>query len=269
MYMEKEYPIRNDLAILNHDLKRKRVINFEQIKVISYQKERYHYTNILFQNLNIKENKLKIEEIIIRELKKYFRKYHLTKKDIALVVGLGNSMIASDSIGVKTVELVKSTAYLSNIIKNEKIRPVYTYLAGIMKDRGFMPYEGILALKKQLKPDFLIVVDAFVSSDIQYLNRLIQITDQGIVPGSGIWNLEEEISYRTLKIPVIVIGIPTVVEASTIIRDALGGKENTISFHEGYDFLVSPKDIDIMVLEFSQILASSINKVLNSNNVEW
>ena len=96
-----------------------------------------------------------------------------------------------------------------------------------------------------------------------YLNKLIQITDSGITPGSGINNYGEEISLNTLKIPVITVGVPTAIEASSIIKDALNIQENELTFKEGYDLIVSSKDIDIFINKMSKLIGETINEVLS------
>lgn len=259
-----EYKMRTDLAIQNNSLQKKRTRKVKNIEIRNYQKENYHYTNILYQHIENKENENQLVNILVKELEKYLKKYNLKKKSSCLVIGLGNKKIVSDSLGPLTVEHIFATGYLKNLNIITKYRMVYTFIPDVLKNTGMMPYKSIKAIKKELKPDFIIIIDSLISGSIKYLNKVIQITDVGITPGSGISNYQEEISKNTLNIPVISIGIPSAIEASTIIKDALNIKEDKLLYKKGYDLIVSSKDIDIIMEKLSKILGESINKVLNN-----
>lgn len=257
-----EYKISSDLAVQNKNLKIKLEYKENNILVKNFKEREFKYTNIIFDNLEISENIINLENIIIKELKKYLKKYNLKKDSSVLIVGLGNSDISSDSLGVKTVNKVKATAHLNTLL-NTNFRSIYTFIPGVIKDTGIMAFNSIKALKKEIKPDFIIIIDSLVSSSINYLNKLVQITDRGIIPGSGIINYQKEISIKTLKIPVISIGIPIVTYAYTIIRDVLEVKEEKIKYKEGYDLLVASKDVDITVSKLAHVLSNVLNKTLN------
>lgn len=259
-----EYKIRTDLAIQNNSLQKKRTRKVKNIEIRNYQKEKYNYTNILYQHIENKENENQLVNIIVKELEKYLKKYNLNKKSSCLVIGLGNKRIVSDSLGPLTIEHIFATGYLKNLNIITKYRMVYTFIPDVLKNTGIMSYKSIKAIKKELKPDFIIIIDSLISGSIKYLNKVIQITDVGITPGSGISNYQEEISKNTLNIPVISIGIPSAIEASTIIKDALNIKEDKLLYKKGYDLIVSSKDIDIIMEKLSKILGESINKVLNN-----
>ena len=107
---------------------------------------------------------------------------------------------------------------------------------------------------ESVKPDYLIVIDALVSNSIDRVNKTIQISDTGINPGSGIGNDYLEISKNTLSIPVIAIGVPTVIDISNIFDK------------EKANFIVTPKDIDSEIEKLSDIIANSLNKVLKKDN---
>lgn len=258
MIMNYEYNIRTDLAIVNKNLKKRRGYNFNGISVKKFRDDNFNYTNILFNNIELKDNRYDLEHIITKELKCFLKKYQLEKSDTILVVGLGNKNIASDSLGVITVSNVLATGYLKELADN-KINTIYTFTPGVMKDTGFMSYKSIKALVRELKINMVIIIDSLISDNVLYLNKLVQIGDAGITPGSGISNYQEEISLKTLKIPVIVIGVPTAIEAAAIIKEAMEVQDNKIKFNEGYDLVVAKKDIDIFVEQMGSVIGNSIN----------
>ena len=258
--MNYEYKIRTDLAIQNKTLNKNRGYKINNLIVKKFCDDKNNFVNILFNSVELKENREDLKITIVKEWKKFLKKYQVKKNTSVLVVGLGNQNIVSDSVGIKAVSFVKSTAYLNQII-GTKNTPVYTFAPGVFKNTGFMAYNAIKALVKELKIGLVIIIDSLICDSIVYLNKLIQITDKGIIPGSGIINYQEEISFKTLKIPVIVLGVPTAIEASSIIKDVQNAQEDKIKFKEGYDLIVSKKDVDIFVNQIGEVLGMSINDV--------
>lgn len=257
-----EYKIRTDLAVQNKNLQKTSNYKYKGLFIKRFQDNKYNYTNIMFNNINLNINQEILKSALIRELKKYLKKYNLTSNSKILVVGLGNRNIISDSLGVKTISYVKPTVWIKNIT-NSNIPSIYTFIPGVYNDTGLMAYKSIKALVKELKINLVIIIDSLISNSIDYLNKMVQITDKGITPGSGICNYQEEISFKTLKRPVIVLGVPTAIEASTIIKDVLKIDDEKISYKEGYDLIVSKKDIDIFINIMCKILGTSINKAIN------
>lgn len=257
-----EYKIRTDIAVQNKNLKKISDYKYKGLFIKRFFDDKYNFTNIQFNNIEINMNQELLKQVLIRELKKYLKKYNIKNNSKILVVGLGNKDIISDSLGVKTISYVKSTPAIKNIT-NSNIPDIYTFIPGVFNDTGLMAYKSIKALTKELKINLVIIIDSLISDSVDYLNKLIQISDKGITPGSGICNYQDEISFKTLKIPVIILGVPTAIEASTIIKDVLKVKDNKISYKEGYDLLVSKKDIDIFINIMSRILGISINKAIN------
>ena len=264
---EFEYIIRTDLAVQKKVLKNTKSYKLGNITVKKFYSKSFNYVNIIFDNIEFDETKKDIKKIIIKELQRYLFKYKLNRDDSLLGVGLGNRRVASDSLGSLVIDNVLATGYVSDLNINSKLRPVYTFIPGIIKNTGYESFRSVKALVKELKPDFLIVVDSLISGSVDYLNKLIQITDEGIIPGSGISNYQEEISFKTLGVPVIVIGVPTATFASTIIRDALNKKEDTIKYKTGYDLVVSSKDIDYFVNDISVLIGKAINETFNNFNI--
>ncbi|MBE6154159.1 MAG: GPR endopeptidase [Firmicutes bacterium] len=261
---KKNYIIRTDLALHNTKLRFINSYKIDGIEIKEFINNSYNFTDIVFENIENTYNKKLLIKVLVKELKKYLKKYNLNKKCSVLVVGLGNVKITSDSLGPLTLNNVIATSHLEYFNINNNYRKIYKYTPGIMKDTGLMPFQSIKALINEIKPDFLIVVDSLISDNIKYLNKVVQITDIGITPGSGVSNYQEEISINTLNIPIIVVGVPTAIEALTIVKDVLNIKEKKIYFNEGYDFIFSTKDTDLIIDDLSKIIGEVINKSLNN-----
>lgn len=258
-----KYKIRCDLAFKNKTLKNTRTTKSNNIIIKKFTNNLFNFTDIMFDNIETIENTFNLKKALNKELFKYFYKYKIKKTSSFLIIGLGNINIASDSLGSKTLFYINATSHLKALNLASNMRSVSCFIPGVTKDTGFSAFKSIKALTKELKPDFILIIDSLISDSITYLNKLIQITDSGITPGSGINNYGEEISLNTLKIPVITVGVPTAIEASSIIKDALNIQENELTFKEGYDLIVSSKDIDIFINKMSKLIGETINEVLS------
>lgn len=258
-----DYILRNDLAVQNKKYKKINTYIQNNIKVEQYIYKEFSFVDVFFKNIETNKTKNALKSILISELKNLMKKYALKKSDSCLVVGLGNKNIISDALGPKTSENIIATGYfeLLNIVD---YRNVYAYVPGTTKESGMEPFKGVKALVKELRPSFIIIIDSLVCSRIKYLNSVVQISDYGIKPGSGLANYSEDISLNTIGIPVFVMGVPTATFASTIIRDAMNVKKSHISFKEGYDFMVVSQNVDIVIDDLSKIISKSINETLNN-----
>jgi spore protease len=143
--------------------------------------------------------------------------------DTCLIIGIGNSKIISDALGSKTIEniIVTRHMYLINNVDNKRYRNVSVLEPNVLGVTGIDSFEIIKNVVKEIKPNFVIAIDSLCARTIERLNCTIQITSTGITPGSGIGNSKEELSFSTLNVPVIAIGVPTVVEASVIVADTI------------------------------------------------
>ncbi len=258
----KEYILRNDLAIQNKKYKKIDSYLLNNNKVETYIYKSFKLVDIYFNNIETNRAQKDLKQILKDELLKFLKKYKLNRKSSCLVVGLGNKDIISDALGFKSCEYVIATGYYETFNINN-FRNVYVYKSGTTKESGVEPFRGTKALVKELKPNFIIVIDSLVCSHIKYLNSVIQISDIGITPGSGLANYSEEISLDTIDIPVIMMGVPTATFASTIIRDVMNVKKSHISFKDGYDFMVVHYDIDLIINNLSKIIGETINETLN------
>ncbi len=178
-----------------------------------------------------------------------------------LVVGLGNREITADSIGPITAEKLLATRHIAGDFA-EKIgltglRSTAVCVPNVLGKTGIEAAETVEAIVKKVKPDAVIVIDALASLSIDRLFKTIQITDSGISPGSGVKNSRKELSFKTLNVPVIAIGIPTVVDAMQLAFELTGKQTKT-----PVDLVVTPKDSDLLTHRLSEILAESLNLFL-------
>ena len=215
-------------------------------------------------------------ESIGEELRNMLKK--ATKKDMskdftALVVGLGNSDITPDSIGPRTVARLTVTRHVKDIspsIFNDIGQcSVAAISPGVLGQTGIETLDVIKGTVKSIKPDAVIAVDALASRSCERLATTVQISDNGINPGSGIGNLREGINNQSLGVPVIALGVPTVVDSSTLVYDALERAEiSDISdklknvLDNGRGFFVSPKESDVIATSVSSLLAEAIDASL-------
>ncbi len=192
--------------------------------VMELGKKKGKYITISFDDVTDTSNRRRLEDIVTSELLKLMDHLGIDKDKKALVIGLGNYKSTPDSLGPKVLNDLVITRHLciiNNIEIEEGYRNVSGFIPGVMGNTGIEAKDVILGLINQIKPDFVIAVDALASSSIDRVNKTIQMTDTGINPGSGVGNSRIEISKETVGIPVIAIGIPTVVDAVTIVSDTI------------------------------------------------
>ena len=180
------------------------------------------YETISFTDITDKNNFKEVEELAIKTLKNMLNKLNISSNAKILVVGLGNASSTPDALGPKTLDHVLVTRHLFLLGEVEEgYRNVASFKPSVTGVTGIETKDLIEGIKEKIKPDILIVIDALASSSIERLNKTIQITSAGISPGSGVGNNRLEISQDTLHIPVIAIGIPTVVDGATIVENTL------------------------------------------------
>ncbi len=208
--------------------------------------------------------------------KTLFETGNINKKQSILVVGLGNSDITPDSLGSKVVEKLEITRHLAKYspeLLPKEHRLVSAITPGVLGTTGIDTCEIIKGIVEKTSPELVIVIDALAAKEIHRVGTTIQISNAGIVPGSGVKNNRNEISHKTLGVPVVALGVPTVVSVPSIVHDAtdniLDESEknrviNSITLNKKYDFMVTPNTIDDIVENLSSIIAKSINKTLNS-----
>lgn len=182
------------------------------------------YVTIAFSDVTDKLNREDVTDVLTKELKNFMKYMKITKKMKCLVVGLGNAMSTPDAVGPKVIEHVIVTKHIfeiEGIKRNKDYRNVSAFAPGVFGTTGIETHSIIKGIIIETDPDFLVIVDALASSSIDRVNKTIQITDAGISPGSGVGNMRKELSIETLGKPVLAIGVPTVVDAVTIVSDTI------------------------------------------------
>ena len=186
------------------------------------------------------------------------------KNPSVLVVGLGNRDVTPDALGPKMVSNLLITRHLIREYGREAMGvgdccEISGLAPGVMAQTGMETSEIIKGVVQEISPDLLIVIDALAARSTRRLCRTIQLTDTGIQPGSGVGNHRAALTKETLGIPVIAIGVPTVVEAAAIIYDAQGNCEQMPPHLNG--MFVTPKNIDELIKQLSFTLSEALNMV--------
>lgn len=198
----------------------------------------------------------KMIEELADELGKFIPKGHI------MVAGLGNSGITPDALGVYAADGVIATRHLKSEFADDEffgnLRSVSVLISGVIGKTGIETAEIIRSVAQRIKPDAIVAIDALACADMSRLGRTIQISDTGISPGSGVQNRRKELSYNTLGIPVIAIGVPTVMDMYTIIENFTGNKADS----EIPNMMVTPKDIDKLTQHSAEIIAYALNCAL-------
>lgn len=185
-------------------------------------KKKGFYTTIEFTDVTDKKNQENVLKIFTIKLKEMLKKLNLDISDSCLVIGLGNDHSTPDSLGPLSINNIIVTNHLFELGElSSNFRRVSAINPGVMGTTGIETSDIIASVVEKIKPDFLIVIDALASQSVERVNKTIQMTDTGIHPGSGVGNSRKEISKEILGIPVIAIGIPTTVDAVTIVSDTI------------------------------------------------
>ena len=199
--------------------------------------------------------------------------------DTVLIIGLGNREITADSLGPKVIGSLMITRHLKKYIPeeiDEGIRPVCAIAPGVLGTTGMETEEIVRGLTEKIAPKLVIAIDALCSGKVERINTTIQITDTGITPGAGVGNKRKTINSETLGVPVIAIGVPTVVDAATIAAAGLelamtNSDNNDIDNTNQYErirkaiepefgnMIVAPKDVDSITDDISSVIANGIN----------
>ncbi len=185
-----------------------------------------------------------------------------------LIAGLGNADITPDALGPKTVEHILATRHigqeLSTALGLGVLRSVSVISPGVLGKTGIETAEIIKGVVGEVNPAAVIVIDALASRRLSRLGCTVQIADTGITPGSGVGNSRSEISQSTLGVPVVALGVPTVVDATTLAKDLLQGEEEQEDIHQnGAGMMVTPKEIDTVITHAADLVALSINCALH------
>ncbi|MFV0275432.1 MAG: GPR endopeptidase [Bacilli bacterium] len=279
------------------------------------------YTTITFDDISDYDSRQKVINVFKETFENILIDLKIKNDASCLIVGLGNDKVTADSLGPKTIENIVITKHmfdLPGIAVDKSFRNICGINPGVMGETGIETSRIVYSLVKEIKPDFVIVIDALAASNINRVNKTIQISDAGINPGSGVGNNRKELSKKVLGVPVIAIGIPTVVDAVTIVADTMNYMTNHFSYHIenkhnlshkfttidkikiddkkelnkenrkkllglignfedseirdlltevlsplGLNMMVSPKEIDFVIKNLSEVLSKGINMTLH------
>lgn len=206
------------------------VVSKDMEKLI--EKKNGTYITVEYDDITDFHNRKNLGNVLTRELNKLFVKVKIKDNYECLIIGLGNVYSTADALGPLTINNILVTRHLFTLDFDVKqgMRSVSAISPGVMGQTGIETSEIIQNLVNTVKPDFILVIDSLKASSVSRVNKTIQITDTGIAPGSGVGNKRKEISSSIFKIPVIAIGIPTVVDASTIVNDTINLLYKHISY---------------------------------------
>lgn len=182
-----------------------------------------------------------------------------------LVAGLGNRAITPDAIGPLVHQHTMVTRHLVEQVPEHfgAFRPVASLSAGVLGTTGVESGALIRAVCDAIRPACVIAVDALASRSLHRVCRTVQLADTGIVPGSGVGNHRKALNRKTLGIPVIAIGVPTVVDGATLAMDLLGREEPPELAKGVENLMVTPRDIDAQVADLAKVVGFGINLALH------
>ena len=222
---------------------------------------------------------------IAKEMAKHLKEMINTHKKeyTVLVVGLGNREVTPDALGPLVVEELFVTRHLVKefgkfVMKNHSLNLVSAIAPGVMAQTGMETSEIVKGIVSEIHPDFIIAIDALAARNTKRLNRTIQIADTGINPGSGVGNHRNGITKETMGVPVIAIGVPTVVDAATIVRDTmehviteLNIKTDELLLEQWiaphlHGMFVTPKDIDETIARIGITISEALNLLFQENS---
>ncbi len=194
--------------------------------------------------------------------------------DAILVCGLGNSGITADNIGPGAAKQILATRHLKEALPEEfaGFRPVSVIEAGVLGTTGVESAEIVSALTEKLHPAAVIAIDALASRRMGRVCRTLQLADTGIIPGSGVGNARKELSRGSLGVPVIAVGVPTVVDAATLAADIMEqagmGEHSPADLSQfGGAMVVTPREIDSRVADCTRLIATGVNMALHGLTV--
>ena len=309
----KQFNFRTDLASERRDLYRKanqieneingiesekeeinENISIERVKITNEEGERAigkpkgNYITIDIKKLKIAQDEdiEKSSDVLSNELRKIIDT-HIDKQGEILVVGLGNIYVTPDSLGPKVINEIEVTRHIINYLPQyveEGTRMVSAISPGVLGTTGIETLEILKGIVDNINPKLVIVIDALASRSIERISSTVQISDTGIVPGAGVGNTRAEISQATLGIPVVAIGIPTVVETAVLVNDSLDlfitklqqeaksneylnklkEQDNYEEIKEAllpgeFNLIVTPKEIDDLIENMKDVVARGIN----------
>lgn len=270
----------------NIKITRVKILNENGEKAIG--KVKGNYVTIDLKNMKYmgEDDIQSASEVLSEELKKMIDEF-VSKEEEILVVGLGNVYVTPDALGPKVINEIDITRHLLKYVPqylDKNTRPVSAISPGVLGTTGIETAEILKGIVDNIEPKLVIVIDSLASRSMERISSTIQLADTGIVPGAGVDNARKELTKNTLGIPVIAIGIPTVVETAVVVNDCLDvfieklqekaesnaylnklkEEDNYLEIKEAlipkdYNFVVTPKEIDKLVENMKDVVARGIN----------
>lgn len=270
----------------NIKITRVKILNENGEKAIG--KVKGNYVTIDLKNMKYmgEDDIQSASEVLSEELKKMIDEF-VSKEEEILVVGLGNVYVTPDALGPKVINEIDITRHLLKYVPqylDKNTRPVSAISPGVLGTTGIETAEILKGIVDNIEPKLVIVIDSLASRSMERISSTIQLADTGIVPGAGVDNARKELTQNTLGIPVIAIGIPTVVETAVVVNDCLDvfieklqekaesnaylnklkEEDNYLEIKEAlmpkdYNFVVTPKEIDKLVENMKDVVARGIN----------
>lgn len=238
---------------------------------VKLKKEQGTYVTIdipaLTDNVVATDSKIKVIADEIRRL--------LPVNGLVLVCGLGNKEITPDALGPKTSSRVLATRHITGEIARstglDKLRPVAVLTTGVTGQTGIETFEYIESIVKKVRPNAVVVIDALASRRLSRLGCTLQISDTGISPGAGVGNHRKKINCGTVGVPVVALGVPTVVDALTLVADLLDVEDakttedlRKVLSPRNSHMVVTPKEIDLLIDRAARLISMSLNCALHS-----
>lgn len=256
-----------------------------------------HYVTLEVPELRNGDTKLqdRVATAMAKEFEQFLVRLEIPKDAKILIVGLGNWNVTPDALGPIVVENVMVTRHFFELMPNDVApgyRPVSAVSPGVLGITGIESSEIVKGIVDQSQPDLVIAIDALASKSIERVNTTIQIADTGIHPGSGIGNKRKGLTFESLGVKTIAIGVPTVLYAATIVNNTIDLMRNHLSKEDGdndrifgllnkmseqerltfvkevldpigHNMLVTPKEIDEFIEDIGNIIASGLNAALH------
>lgn len=285
--MKKPYQIRSDFAdeadvctldheTFTHEKTVRGHIESSYIKVLEKEnalgKEIGDYVSVQFEKLFDHEEREAIVKEVCEQLQKMICSMKLKPKKI-LIVGLGNRFITSDALGPEVADDILVTAHYyahedRKMLKGT--RNVAVIQPGVMGQTGLESFAIVKSVAEEFQPDLIIAVDALATRSVTRINRVIQINNTGIQPGSGVGNHRSALTQESLGVPVIAIGVATVTSIGAILSELLEQSQisvsdvlDELSQREQLDLVVTPKSMDDELKQLVYLVSQSINRFIH------
>ncbi len=267
-----EQPVRLK-SLTNEDIERERVERgsavLTRIRILSERgekslgKPRGTYITVEIPALTDHESELEETARLIGEQIAAL----LPRKGTVLVVGLGNEAITPDALGPQAAKMVLATRHIRGEFARtaglEDLRPTAVMAPGVLGNTGVESgemAEGVIAV---INPAAVVAIDALAAQSLSRLGCTVQLSDTGIAPGSGVGNNRRALNRETLGVPVVAVGVPTVVDAVTLAEELTGREEAAGEVTpRGAGMMVTPREVDLMIRRASRLVAMSVNAAL-------